>query len=105
MLLYVMIIYYVIFISFCLKHETFNSRKFSLPGIWDKIVEICKFQFNMATKPYYKYMGGNTNIKISLTYKYLTVADFDISCGIYVQHFYTNIGRISPRLGGSRNGP
>ena len=59
----------------------------------------------MATKSDYKYTEENKNIKFPPTLrKYFTVAEFDISSGIYEQYFYTNIGRISPRLDGSRDG-
>ena len=54
--------------------------------------------------PTIKYIGENKNIKFSPTLcKYFTVADFDISCGIYEQYVCTNIGRIFPRLSGSRD--
>ena len=55
--------------------------------------------------PTLKYIRENKNIKFSPALcKYFTVAVFDISCGIYKQYFYTNIRRISPRLGGYRDG-
>ena len=68
-------------------------------------LKLCKLKFHMATKSDYEIYRRRQNIKFSPTLcKYFTVADFDISCGIHEQYFYTNIGRISPRLGGSREG-
>ena len=59
----------------------------------------------MATKSDYEIYRRRQDIKFFPTLcKYFTVADFDISCGIHEQYFYTNIGRISSRLGGSREG-
>ena len=55
--------------------------------------------------PTIKYIGENKNFKFSPTLcKYFTVSEFDISRGIYKQHVYTNVGSISLRLGGSRDG-
>ena len=50
--------------------------------------------------PTIRYIGENENIKFSPTCtlcKYFTVSEFDISSGIYEQHFY-------PNKGGSRDG-
>ena len=48
--------------------------------------------------------GEDKNIKFPPTLcKHFTFAHFDISCSIYEQYFYTNIGRNSPRLGGYRD--
>ena len=55
--------------------------------------------------PTIKYIGENRNIKFSPTScKYFTVAELDTISGIYDQYFHTNIGNISSRFGGSRDG-
>ena len=49
-----------------------------------------------------------TRIKISnfhlLRVKYFILEELNISSGIFEEYFYISIGRIAPRLGGSRDG-